>query len=161
MPEVDVFDPQDRDSAYAIYGYPSAGFTRDLDSNKRGYEPLLYGTSLCQRDVGALHPPHDPKVGYLLNFSQQYCVRLDGGSGVPKNPKGISGCGIWRIIVDAAAADRWKPDDVRLVGIEHGWMAEKHYVRGTRIRYAIAMILKKYPELRPVVEISRPFTLVL
>ena len=29
MPEVDVFDPQDRDSAYAIYGYPSAGFTRD------------------------------------------------------------------------------------------------------------------------------------
>ena len=161
MPEVDVFDPQDRDSAYAIYGYPSAGFTRDLDSNKRGYEPLLYGTSLCQRDVGALHPPHDPKVGYLLNFSQQYCVRLDGGSGGPKNPKGISGCGIWRIIVDAAAADRWKPDDVRLVGIEHGWMAEKHYVRGTRIRYAIAMILKKYPELRPVVEISRPLTLVL
>jgi hypothetical protein len=161
MPEIDAFDPQHRESGYAIYGYPSAGLTMDPDIEKRGYEPMLYVTTLCQRDVGALHPPHDPRWGYLLNFSQQYCVRLDGGSGGPKNPKGISGCGIWRIIADAAATDRWKPDDVRLVGIEHGWKPEKHYVRGTRIGYAIAMILKKYPELRPVVEISRPFNLVL
>jgi hypothetical protein len=43
-----------------------------------------------------------------------------------------------------------------LVSIQHTWSERRHFFRGTRIFFAIQMILKKYPELKGPAQITFP-----
>lgn len=156
LPEIDVLDGRRAGSLYVVFGYPSGTCAHDREFNAISTEPLLYGTRVSQRELEDLNPPRNPKTDYLLDFSQEFGVRLDGQDGGPPDPKGISGCGIWRVIDSHENADRWSPDQVRLVGIEHSWSRRKHYVRGTTIGIALTMILRQYPELDRPASISLP-----
>ncbi len=156
LPSLDLFDQQRPESRYAVFGYPKESCTSEEEGQRIGYQPMLYGTKVTQRDLGELRPPRNPEVDYFLDFSRQFGVRVDGEPGAPADPHGMSGCGIWRLILDQAEVGQWSAQDVKLVGIQHGWGERRHFFRGTRVFFAIQMILKTYPELKGPAQISLP-----
>ena len=65
------------------------------------------------------------------------------------DPRGISGCGIWRLHQAGEDAAGWSLGRVKLVAIEHRYNADLHVLRGTRIRYVNRILHDCFPELRP------------
>jgi hypothetical protein len=156
LPDLDIFDQQRKESLYVVMGYPTERVLTE-EEGRITYEPLLYGTRISRRDLGDIHPPRNPAFDYVLDFSREFCARLDGLPGQPADPGGISGCGIWRLIMDEAKTDQWSTNEVKLVAIEHGWRHNKHFIRGTRVGVLVSVILNKYPELQAAAQISYPF----
>jgi hypothetical protein len=153
--ELDPHDPQSPMSRYALFGYPTISGTMKRDERMFLYTPFLLGTQICTRDRGELHPPPDPNATILLDFSTVACATIeDGKPGTPPDPRGISGCGIWRIIDGPQSVNRWKPDHVKLVGIETGYREDKLYIRGTRINVVLNFLVQKYPEVRSALALS-------
>jgi hypothetical protein len=103
---------------------------------------------------GELHPKteYDPSIHVVLNYGKEAIGQNDELSGVP-HPGGLSGCGIWRLSNDANW-ENWKPEDVRLVAIQHRYDKDRDYVMGSWVRLAMQMVWDRYEELRPAMQLA-------
>jgi len=70
--------------------------------------------------------------------------------------KGVSGCGIWRVIGLQGSIDRWKPDHCKLVAIQHRYYEKPGYLHTTWIQHAIRRVFDDYPDLRSASRIVYP-----
>jgi hypothetical protein len=69
--------------------------------------------------------------------------------------QGISGCGMWRLANPARFIDMWKPEDIRLVGIETSCLRTE-YIRGISMSIVLAMIGYCWPSLRDPINLIYP-----
>jgi hypothetical protein len=144
--EVDPFDRLEPRSWYMVFGCPTVWNPSD-DGGRRVFSTACsLNTFVYCGERGKL-PNVETDVEILMDFNQETCVPdNEGDPGLP-DPNGMSGCGIWRLVEAATETTRWKPDDIRLVGIEHTWNKEFHVLRGTRIRFALQLIRLNHTDL--------------
>ncbi len=121
----------------------------DPVSRTSDIKALSYATGLYegQRDS------RDSNAELLLEYPEQNQDAAGQLASVP-NPRGISGCGIWRLLTPGKRMSDWSQDDVRLVGIEHRWRKSERYLVGTAIRHAIRLIYRHYDDLHPAMDIA-------
>jgi hypothetical protein len=145
--ELDVASPAPQAYHYVL-GYPISMTQSDSVARTSDVKALSYVTGLYEgqrdaRDVGA---------ELLLDFPQQNQDAAGLPATVP-HPRGISGCGIWRLVTAGKRMSDWSLDDVRLVGIEHRWRRAHRYLVGTAIRHAMQLIYRRYPDLHPAMDL--------
>jgi hypothetical protein len=132
---------------YYLYGYPNVFVDTDVQARTVQCKYLSYATELYTGERDA----RDSPVDLLVVYSEGQTFEGEAVS-LPW-PHGISGGGVWRLADPAKPIDFWRPEDVRLVGIEHRWRRDRGYVRGTCIRHAVRLIHDHYPDLRPAMRI--------
>jgi hypothetical protein len=71
-----------------------------------------------------------------------------------KCPRGVSGCGIWRI-ARLTKPNQWGRQDVKLAGVEHTFRQrdDSRYLQGTRMRVVLEMIYRTQPSICKVIDL--------
>jgi hypothetical protein len=133
---------------YLILGYPFLFSNEDIQNNTIYSEPLRYVTELCDDDPSR---PVNQDLEVFLKYPESNVDSLGYDVTVP-NPKGISGCGIWRL-AEIKPSDKWRRDDCKLVGIEYMWSEDKRFIKGTRVKHVLQLIYRRYPPLRPIMDL--------
>ena len=136
--QVDV-DDRLRRGCYLILGYSIKLSATDELRQKVYSEPLRYLTELHDDPQDQFDPSFEVRLKY-----PEKGITPKGADLYLPNPKGMSGCGIWRI-ADMKPAVQWSKDDVKLVAIDHMWHGTRRFVHGTRIRYLLYLILPGLP----------------
>jgi len=134
-----------------VFGYPT-----DFSISKPDFFesfPLPFVTTILQ------HPPEqrDANAEILLYYPAT-CTDANETAMDSPDPRGLSGCGIWRLSQPPTHPDLWNVDDIRLVGIQHRWRSRKRYLVGSSIRHVINMIWFSYPDLRSSIELTRTWS---
>jgi len=141
LDEVDTTDGL-LQGCYLIYGFPCK-FSAVNEKTRIAYsQAFRYLTDLYDEPTDRFDPAAEirlkyPEVG--MTYEQR---RIQ----VP-NPKGMSGCGIWRIM-DMKPPSMWTRSDVKLAAIDHMWHGQRRYIQGTRLRVLMFMLYRNYPDLR-------------
>lgn len=147
----DICTKQDRSPAiFFMFGFPQAWFRVEKSGPK--CSPLIYGCGIYSGDHWVRSSiGYDPKVHLLLDFKRDAISPIEGKSRtLPgyEGIKGVSGCGIWRIVDLHGSMDKWKPNQCKLVAIQHRYYEEPCCIHTTWIQYAISRIFEDYPELK-------------
>jgi hypothetical protein len=146
LQEIDVGERL-RLGCYLLLGYPRQLSVVDVAKQKAHAEPLRYVTELCTDPVDQFDPTKLVRLKYPPTGLNAHMAEVS----VP-NPKGMSGCGVWRL-AEMKHPDKWSKDDVKLVAIEHSWHRHRRYIQGTRVRYALELIYRFYPSIRPIMDL--------
>lgn len=149
-----AIDP--RDAGYAKSSYMACGFPNELTgpigAGKLIVNAIAYaGTAIEPLPVA--DPSFSRQAHLAMTFTQEDAVSLDKSQVELPNPKGMSGCGIWRIYKAGESAASWSSDQVRLVAIEHLHNRKYQFLRGTRIAHYLRMIWRQNPDLLKSVQI--------
>lgn len=153
MPELDLDDGLGREGQYLTFGYPHSLLNQRDEERRVVYSPLHLISRVYAGGRGAL-PNHHPEVEVVVDFLPDAAKDSEGRPVALPAPHGASGCGIWRIVRADDDYERWHPSMLRLVGIEHTWNRQAHVLRGTRIRYVIAEMARRYEDIRPILELA-------
>lgn len=139
----------------ALFGYPKdwSGVVTETGfvSNPLGY--------LCRRHTGETDPGKyvHPDLHVVLEFCQTAVDIVDGSAAQLPRLKGVSGCGIWRVAeLSKEGSRRWRPDQLRLVALQHSWHQQMKYVRGTWIVHALALVRDQYPDVAAAMRLVYP-----
>lgn len=157
MADVDLDDDDHIGSYYLLMGYPNM-LSHAGAQNDTGHSELFpYGT-ITYRDSGA-----QPRNGqeFLLEWGRSATSGDDGKIIALPNPRGISGCGVWRLRRPPVGPAEWSPDHARLVGIEHTWRKDECMVRCTRFRVVVELLYRELDDLRRPLSLSCPRTVPL
>jgi len=149
----------------ASFGGPASGLYYFLGFPEQFVGKTLSGTLrtdplgvMCQQYAGEVSSgiPYRPDLHVTLEFESQGIHFWSGKELEPPDIHGISGCGIWRICdFTRAAIERFRPSELRLVALEHGWVRGK-YVIGTRMEHALQFLVTAYPDLKRSMSIAYP-----
>ena len=104
---------------YCVIGFPRQATTFVHDENKIQARPLFYAGPLVEQN-----PDYLTRADLNRAFAVSPNDTTTGGGDLVRLPAfgGISGCGIWRLVVpgpDPMRAEEWSVDNLRLSGIEH------------------------------------------
>jgi hypothetical protein len=149
--DVDPWDRQELRSWYMVYGYPTKLSPPDQAIRSINANAVALTTFTYCDERGTLDR-YDMEVGIALDFDSATIRDDDGKPAVPPDPRGMSGCGIWRLVEAGTDMRSWKLDDVKLVAIEHTLKVKQKVLVGTRIQYALQIIYRNHLDLRPVME---------
>ena len=149
----------DEQAFYLVSGYPQEWLTVLPDGIESA--PLNY---LCRPYSGDSLPvdtfEYDPRLHLLLELSRDgKKVTSADDTPIPSKSgiKGISGCGVWRIVgYSPNAMKDWQPDQVSLVGIEHRYWEKQGAVAATRIQHVLAFLAGEFPNLLPAMNLVYP-----
>ncbi|MGA2798380.1 MAG: hypothetical protein ABSE63_12425 [Thermoguttaceae bacterium] len=138
---------------YLILGFPSEDtevnyIERDIKTKGLWYVTFLYRGKLNP------HSNFNPDIHLLLNFEKTGLAH-DGETSKIPHPRGLSGCGIWRL-TESESWENWKPEHMKLVAIQHRYDEHRNYVMGSWVRHAMQMVWHRYKELRPGMQIQIP-----
>lgn len=147
LQELDVFSPS-VEGSYFVLGFPVERTSTDFAARSSDTKALSYSTELHNGS----RDDRDKEADLLLAYPRQNQT-FGGQIVIAPNPKGISGCGIWRLARQDKLIDDWHDSDVRLVGIEHRWRSAHRYLVGTAVRHAIRLIYNRYQDLHPSMDI--------
>jgi hypothetical protein len=138
---------------YLVLGFPRSETTVDDERRRVNTTWAWYVTGLHR---GELNPnaEYDPKAHVVLGFGKD-AVDDNEMPAVPPRPLGLSGCGIWRL-TKGETWDDWRPEDVKLVAIQHAYSARRGYVKGSWVRLAMQMLWYRYEALRPAMKLIFP-----
>ncbi len=152
LSEIQADERHQFNGRYLVFGYPKMGSRLEVSSNTLTYNILPYLTSMYQGQRGEL-PEYDNDLEIALDFIPTDTTDHDGNPARMFDPKGISGCGIWRVFEAPSQMDHWDTGVLKLVGIEHSWDRQIQVLRGARFRCALVIIAQHYPELRPALSV--------
>lgn len=133
---------------YVLFGYPMKWLDRHENHTSLYSHRLVY---LCPPYIGEIPTGenHDPAVHFALSFEREAFEMSESSPSSLPEPKGISGCGVWRIGDRTERGwDSVATDKVALVGIQHSWSGQRGYVRGTRIAYVLERISDDFPDVK-------------
>jgi hypothetical protein len=136
-------------ASYLIMGYPFAFSNAEESSRTIVSDPIRHVTGVHRGEIDE----RDEQADILLSYPEE-AIDANGSKARVPLPQGISGCGIWRLNEPGKPLDLWKPEDKKLVAIEHRWRSKKRYIRGTSIGYALNLIYQSYPSIRSVFDLQ-------
>jgi len=141
---------------YYIYGFPCETVEPDDNAKTIKYEDAFkYLTIPYDGDTDTLLG-YDSRFHLLLHCPFEGSVTL--GSAREPRPRdliGISGCSLWRVFDEGANPEEWKPEHVRIVGVQSSQYKNK-IAKGIRWRTVVAILWMKYPDLRQPIRVSHP-----
>ena len=144
--------PLKKGSGIYVFGYLEA--LTEATETEEGCNletfPLGYVTTPLQHEPEARDKRKD-----ILLYYDEHSVTAFGKPAIAPKPKGMSGCGIWRMVEPPMLPDEAFANQVRLVGIQHRWRSKSRYLVGTSIARVLALIHGAYPELRPALNLIR------
>jgi hypothetical protein len=152
--------PDRSDAFFIVCGYPQEWLevAKDhIDSRPLPYLARLYKTGVPPMD----QLNFDPSVHFLIDFSKNAVTlgtKQKAGDWPSRDGmKGISGCGVWRIVGHSQdEMKKWRPDDIALAGIQHRVWYTDECAAATRINYAMHFLEESYPEIGPALRIVYP-----
>ncbi len=136
---------------YLVVGYPFALTNSNTAARTTETRLLRYITGVYKGDRDS----RDMKAQILLEFPEQNLTSEGNATAVP-HPRGLSGCGIWRLSDIVQPSTQWTSSDIKLVGIQHRWRPSRRYLVGTPVRHAMQLIYKHYPELHRAMDLVFP-----
>jgi len=149
LEQLDLRVKQHDSGRFCIFGFPSASNEADHECHTLTTTAFPIVTRLFQGELSKLLS-FDPAIGLLFDFD------ADAGGG-DESPRvahrlgGISGCGIWRIDSADRQLMEFDPTNSTLVAIEQEEVMSSKAIVGTRIKYALQMIYREYPDLREAI----------
>jgi hypothetical protein len=149
----------DEKAYYVVCGYPQEWLRVMPDRIESA--PLNY---LCATYRGDPLPTdtfmYDARVHLLLDFTRDaYHIQSSQPATLPAKEGivGISGCGVWRIVGESShEIKNWKPEDVKLVGIEHRYWQKQGAVAATKVQFLMAFLAESFPQVVPGMNIIYP-----
>jgi len=153
--DLGVGDDQRPENWYVMLGYPGQTFSPDPDARIIRSQGFVYSS----------HAASDPEVLKRLdsgiNVSVEWYPDANRGDWYPDDfvtPKGMSGCGIWRVprVNIPANLSAIRPD---LVGIATHALTDHKVFVGTRIEHVLAVISGRFPNLANAINLSLPFSM--
>jgi len=143
---IDYEEPRQDGAYYFFIGFPQANLKIDARRKIVRCETLNYGSIIYRDERGVWEVP--PDGDYIdLDFDPSKTVDDQGRRVRTPRPKGISGCGIWRLCEAGVRTADWSVNDIRLVAIEHRWDSHLHVLRGTLYCYINQIVANNYPEV--------------
>jgi hypothetical protein len=136
---------------FLVAGYPFALTETKTAERNTETKMLKYITGIYDGE----REQQDNDAELLLDYPEQ-SLTADSAATTAPQPKGLSGCGIWRLSESIQPLTQWKASDIRLVGIQHRWRSSRRYLVGTPIRHAMQLIYKYYPELHGDMSLAYP-----
>ena len=112
--------------------------------------PLAFATTPLQTT-----PETRDKDQDLLLYYPEDVIDSDGVVTTAPPPKGLSGCGIWRICRAPVLPVHTMAEDMRLVGIQHRWRPKSRYLVGSSVHHVREMLLAQYPGLSTAINLTR------
>ncbi len=144
--QVSVVDPYDKLTLYAFVGYPHSKNKPRPSSVSKEVEVKPFYYALREfLDIGKLHSidkSEELHVAFDAPFKKFRDISLQNYLQPPK-PQGISGCGVWKIILNKTTGqiDQWA---LVAVGIEH--LKQDNALVATRI-HPLLMAMKQFREI--------------
>ena len=86
-----------------------------------------------------------------FNTRQQPFAQSSASRVAAPHPGGLSGAGIWLVHFACKKVSGIVYPDVKLLGIQHGWIEKRQLLRGTLIDHWLDLVAEKYPDLGEVV----------
>ncbi|VTR94336.1 unnamed protein product [Gemmata massiliana] len=156
LSDVDI-SPKDKPRAiYLTYGYPNS--LVDEATAKSGsvrYAPLHLVSDAYRGDRGEV-PGHKPDEEIVVNYDPKTSENHLGDSVELPDPRGASGCGMWRMAYGIADFEKWDTAMMKLVAIEHIRNDKVHVLRGGRISYLVAELAARHPDLVAAIQLNFP-----
>jgi hypothetical protein len=143
--EIDFDDPEQFGAYYFLHGFPRSRSRVNPWKRTVRCKSLPYGSILYAGERGVWNAAHED-IYVDLDFDRTKTVDDFGRRVRTPGPKGVSGCGIWRLCKAGVRPSEWSVDEVRLVAIEHRWESELQVLRGTKICYLNQIIAHNYPD---------------
>jgi hypothetical protein len=138
---------------FAIVGYPCQLSDRNEEDKTIVSTVMPYFTSLYDDDGARVM--FDPQIHILMSFRSTYTFKdVEYGLDLP-SPKGMSGCGMWRVKDEAEPLESLDWRNMRLIGIAHTW--NLNLLKGTKIKYILQMIYTMMPEMRSEIDKHFPY----
>jgi hypothetical protein len=100
---------------------------------------------------------YDPNKHIVVDFSRDAFANDLTEVILPKRRgiKGISGCGIWHLTdLTSKGIAEWRPENCKLVAIEHRYSEQSRCVAGTWAEYLVAKIADAFPEFIPSIRLE-------
>jgi hypothetical protein len=143
-------EPTKSAGCYVVSGYPVQTTARDLEAGTICSTPVSYASFPFDGQLD----DHVERVTIALHYHAGHTMDENWKHSRPPHLGGISGGGIWHLFTDDAALARWKPSDVKLVGIEHGFV-ENRAIKGSHVAFLVTCIQAAYPELSASIALHR------
>jgi hypothetical protein len=105
---------------FLVAGYPFALTESDVVAQQTNTGIFGYTTLINDGERDA----RDKAAPLLLEYPEQGLRESSGEAITVPHPRGLSGCGIWRLS-ETPQAIEWNASDVKLVGIQHRWRPER------------------------------------
>lgn len=147
------FDPTPlgkKDGVFVLYGFPQEMSVSDDHERKLDNWPLGYVTFPLNSEPER----RDRNKEILLKYYLQGSGGRKNGVTIPK-PRGLSGCGIWRIAEAPIDLGNLRTEYIRLVGIQHRWRPDGNYIVGTSVIHFLDYLWGLYPDLHPALNMWR------
>lgn len=137
-----------------VIGYPYDWYVHEYGRpDVGGYRALSYGCETLPAD--AWHDMYAENLDDTINLMAHYETgdSVEWSDGVPisvestPRPGGMSGGGWWqrsRWLEDDAM---WKPDDLRLIGIQSTFLKERSLIKGVQIIHWLRLVADTYSDL--------------
>ena len=152
--DIDPHDAFHRRSWYMTVGYPYE--VNVSDHERRSHTSTLFAyASWPYYGERGMPPNFNPAFDLFVHFMRNDSTEGDEEivASIP-NPKGVSGCGMWRLAAADKPIELWKPEDVRLVGIQRSWPKDLETLRGVRVFHPLKMLAESLPELNPCFQLN-------
>lgn len=140
-------------SGYLVYGYPAACASLDEEAKSSRSGDLSYFTHEPRGGLPKGVKDFDPELQLLLTYERAANRGSLGELVEAPRPEGVSGGGLWRLSRGPRDLLTWSLDDFRLAGVQYAWSGDDEYVRGTRMRAALAILHRHAPALRPAIDL--------
>ena len=112
-------------ATYLLMGYPLASSKADETSQTIFSDATRHVTQIHRGEID----DRDAEADILLAYPVE-AIDSDGNKTKVPHPRGISGCRIWRLKKPGKPLALWKPEDKKLVAIEHRWKSKKPLFAG-------------------------------
>ena len=88
-----------------------------------------------------------------MDFPAEVDNTFTGRAEALPNPKGMSGGGIWR--AHFGGEEAWRPENVRLIGINSEFYEEKRQIRANRMEALVELLSRYFPRAAQYLEDAR------
>jgi hypothetical protein len=154
LEDIDPYDDASPGSYYFLHGFPRENLRINRCRRTVSCKSLPYGTITYDGSRGEYSQLED--VHLDLDFHPRKAADQTGRRIRLPDPRGISGCGIWRLSRAGVRIADWTINHVKLVAIEHRYNDDLHVLRGTQIKYVNTIIHDKFPQLRALMRAAWP-----
>jgi hypothetical protein len=152
LTDLGVRDDQHADNWYVMLGYPEQTFSPDQDAKLIRSQGFVYASHVASK------PEVLKRIDKAINISLEWYPDANRGDWYPNDfvtPKGMSGCGIWRVPRNNIPNN---PNAIRpdLVGIATSALVDEKVFIGTRIEHVLAILSRRFPSLANAVNLVLP-----
>jgi hypothetical protein len=142
IPPTVAFDTDNSTGKYLVVGYPSASMNGNLTKIKSP-PPLVIETELLHNVPADADKPINVKLDIFLSHSPDVAISHNCEEESP-HPCGMSGGGIWQIVLPSTQSV-WTPENsLRLIGIQSSVKPSK-FLRGKHWRYIELLLSEVSP----------------